>query len=140
MRDALEVERAAAGGMGATVLLAPGDAMPPEHDVVFEVSGKPDAVRAAMELARAGGRVVLVGIPDEDVTTFPAATARRKGLTIAVVRRMPDVYPRAIDLVNRGIVDLGGLVSDRFGIDRAAEAFAHAAARGGLKTVIDPGE
>lgn len=131
---------AAAGRMGATALLTPDAPRPADHDVVFEVSGQPDAVRAAMELARPGGRVVLVGIPDDDVTTFPAATARRKGLTIAIVRRMPDVYPRAIDLVARGVVDFSGLVSDRFGIDEAAQGFAHAAGRIGLKTIIDPGE
>lgn len=138
--EPLDHRRAAAGRMGATTLLTPTDPMPADHDVVFEVSGKPDAVRAAMELARPGGRVVLAGIPDDDVTTFPAATARRKGLTIAVVRRMRDVYPRAIELVELGIVDFAGLVTDRFGIDRAAEGFAHAAGRTGIKTVIDPGE
>ena len=49
------------------------------------------------------------------------------------------MYHRAIDLVERGVVDFAGLVTDRFGIDQAAAAFAHAAGRTGLKTVIDPG-
>lgn len=138
--EPLAHRREAAGRMGATSLLGPENRMPAEHDVVFEASGQPDAVRAAMELARPGGRVVLVGIPDDDVTTFPAATARRKGLTIAVVRRMRDVYPRAIALVEQGLVDVRGIVTDRFGLERAAEGFAHAASRQGLKTVIDPGQ
>lgn len=137
--EPLAHRRAAATRMGAVRVLAPGDAMPAEFDVVFEASGARDAVREAMELARGGGRVVLAGIPDDDVTAFPAATARRKGLTIAIVRRMPEVYHRAIDLVERGVVDFTGLVTDRFGIDEAAEAFTHAAGRTGLKTVIDPG-
>lgn len=134
-----EHRRVAALDQGAEHVVAPDAELEAASDVVFEVSGQPDAVRAAMDLARPGGRVVLVGIPDDDVTTFPAATARRKGLTIAVVRRMPEVYPRAIDLLARGRVDLAPLVSRRFGIDQAAEAFVYAAQRSGLKTIIDPG-
>ncbi len=137
--EPLPHRRAAASQPGVERVVAPGEPLAAETDVVFEVSGKPDAVREAMELARPGGRVVLVGIPDDDTTTFPAALARRKGLTIAVVRRMPDVYPRAIDLLARGRVDLAPLVSKRFGIDDAADAFRHAADRSGLKIIIDPG-
>ena len=137
--EPLAHRRAAASDLGAGHVVGPDADLAATSDVVFEVSGKPDAVRAAMQLARPGGRVVLVGIPDDDTTTFPAATARRKGLTIAIVRRMPEVYPRAIDLLARGRVQLAPLVSDRFGIDAAAEAFAFASGRTGLKTVIDPG-
>jgi L-iditol 2-dehydrogenase len=90
-----------------------------------------------MTLVRPGGRVVLAGIPDEDKTSFPAALARRKGLTIAMVRRMKDVYPRAIDLVARGVVELDWLVSHRSPLAEAAAAFAGAVRREGLKTVIE---
>jgi L-iditol 2-dehydrogenase len=90
-----------------------------------------------MMLARPGGRVALAGIPDEDRTTFPAALARRKGLTIAMVRRMKDVYPRAIALVARGVIELDWLVSHRSPLGDAAGAFARAARREGLKTVVD---
>jgi hypothetical protein len=70
-------------------------------------------VRTAFEPVRPGGRVVLGGIPDSDATTFRASLARRKGLTIAMVRRMNEVYPRAIDLAARGVVALDPLVSSR---------------------------
>ena len=80
---------------------------------------------------------VLAGIPDDDRTSFPAALARRKGLTIAMVRRMKDIYPRAISLVERGVVELDSLVSHRYPLAEAAAAFEVAARREGLKTVID---
>ncbi|HEX6454707.1 MAG TPA: alcohol dehydrogenase catalytic domain-containing protein, partial [Trebonia sp.] len=70
-------------------------------DVAFELAGNDDGVRIAMESVRPGGRVVLGGIPGSDTTTFRASLARRKGLTIAMVRRMNEVYPRAIDLAAR---------------------------------------
>jgi L-iditol 2-dehydrogenase len=90
-----------------------------------------------MEAARPAGRVVLVGIPDDDVTTFPASVARRKGLTILVSRRMKDgVYPRGIALVAQGIVDASGLVTDTFPLDEVEAAFTAATARSGLKVVV----
>jgi L-iditol 2-dehydrogenase len=81
---------------------------------------------------------VLAGIPGDDAISFPASIARRKGLTIALVRRMNHVYPRAISLAARGAVDLGSLVSERAGLGAAAGAFGTAARRTGLKVLIEP--
>jgi L-iditol 2-dehydrogenase len=74
-------------------------------------------------MARLGGRVVLVGIPGEDRLALKASTARRKGLTLVLSRRMKHVYPRALRLATLGRVDLRGLVSHRFPLKRAVEAF-----------------
>lgn len=109
----------------------------PGADVVLEVVGSPEAVELAVRAGRPGGRVVLVGIPDEDRTTFPASVARRKGLTLAVVRRMNDVYPRAVDLVQRGVVDVSSLVTDRFALEDVEQAFVAASGRVGIKVVVD---
>jgi L-iditol 2-dehydrogenase len=106
-------------------------------DVAFEVAGTDPAVAAAMIAARPGARVVLVGIPDEDSTTFRASLARRKGLTIAMARRMNDTYPRAIDLVRHGTIDVSSLVTDRYPLAAAPDAFAAAVARRGLKTIVE---
>jgi L-iditol 2-dehydrogenase len=106
-------------------------------DVAFEAAGGDDAVRLAMTSARPGGRVVLAGIPGSDTITFGASAARRKGLTIAMVRRMNQVYPRAISLAARGIVDLAALVTTRAGLGEVAEAFGQAARRTGLKVIIE---
>jgi len=107
-------------------------------DVAFEAAGNDDAVGLAMASVRPGGRVVLAGIPDDDVIRFGASLARRKGLTIAMVRRMNEVYPRAIGLAERGAVDLGSVVTSRFGLDDVQEAFADGARRTGLKVVVEP--
>jgi L-iditol 2-dehydrogenase len=139
--EPLAHRRAAAVSLGATAAidaLAPGEAEP-VHDLVIDASGSPGAVAAAVELARPGGTVVLAGIPDDDVTTFRASTARRKGLTIVVVRRSLPDHERAIRLVEHGHVLLAPLVSHRFALDAAPEAFEVAARRDGLKVVIEPG-
>jgi L-iditol 2-dehydrogenase len=106
-------------------------------DVAFEAAGTDQAVTAAMVAVRPGGRVVLAGIPDQDSTAFPASVARRKGLTIAMSRRMNDTYPRAIALVRRGAVDLASLVTDRYPLAAAPAAFAAASARRGVKTIVE---
>jgi L-iditol 2-dehydrogenase len=108
-------------------------------DVAFEVAGEDEAVAAAIDVVRPGGRVVLVGIPDGDRTSFPAAAARRKGLTLLLARRMKaSDLPRAIELVAGGRVDLTGLVTERHTLDDAAAAFDALLERRGLKVVVAP--
>lgn len=107
-------------------------------DVAFEIAGTDAAVQLAMDAVRPGGRVVLGGIPGQDSTTFRASAARRKGLTIAMVRRMNEVYPRAIGLAAAQRLDLAGLVSARYPLEKAAEAFGTATARTGLKVIVEP--
>ena len=97
---------------------------------IIEAAWADETVRQAAEMARLGGRVVLVGIPRADELVMKHSTARRKGLTIALSRRMKHCYPRAIRLAEQGRVDLHGLVSHRFPLKRAAEAFKLNAAYG----------
>jgi L-iditol 2-dehydrogenase len=106
-------------------------------DVVFEAAGAQGAVDAAFAAVRPGGKVILAGIPVGDRTSFPASVARRKGMTIKLVRRMKHTYPRAIDLVSNGLVDVRSLVTHRFPLDQAVEAFRTAARRDGLKVIIE---
>jgi L-iditol 2-dehydrogenase len=139
--EPLAHRRAAAGRCGADVVLSPEEAKASDlHvDVSFEVAGNDDAIATSMVLVRPGGRVVIAGIPDDDRTSFPAGLARRKGLTIAVVRRMKEAYPRAISVVERGVVELDWLITSSIPLDDVAEAFRVAARREGLKTVVQIG-
>jgi L-iditol 2-dehydrogenase len=108
-------------------------------DVAFEVAGDDDAVATAIDTLRPGGRLVLVGIPANDRTSFAASVARRKGLTISVCRRMkPKDLPRAIRLAARGRVDLATLVSERFALSEWEDAFASLSERRALKVVVEP--
>ncbi|MBV9450912.1 MAG: alcohol dehydrogenase catalytic domain-containing protein [Streptosporangiaceae bacterium] len=140
--EPLAHRREAAARMGADVVSAPvdnvGELTGYGVDVAFEAAGTDDGVRLAVDAARPGGRVVLAGIPGDDTTTFRASIARRKGLTIAMVRRMNEVYPRAISLADRGAVDLAPLVTRRAALDEIGDAFKDAAQRTGLKTVVEP--
>lgn len=105
-------------------------------DVAFEVAGEQSAVDSAFAVVKPGGCVVLAGIPDDDRTMFAASVARRKELTIKLVRRMRDTYPRAIQLVAAGQVDVRSMVTHRFPLEKADEAFAVAQRREGIKVIV----
>jgi L-iditol 2-dehydrogenase len=141
--DPLPHRRDEAARRGATLAVSPERVREHEGelqvDVAFEFAGDDAAVHQAMEVVRPGGRVVLGGIPGDDRTTFPASLARRKGLTLALVRRMKeDVYERGVRLVETGGVDVASLVTSRFPLEQAQEAFEFAVSRQGLKVVVQP--
>lgn len=147
--DRLSHRLDAARELGATDAIPAGDEGHPESrailaathgrglDVAFECAGNQDAVDAAFDAVRIGGSVILCGIPAEDRTSFIASVARRKGLTIKMVRRMKHVYPRAIELVRSGRVNVHALITHRYTLDRAAEAFAVADRRAGVKVMLE---
>lgn len=108
-------------------------------DVAFEVAGEDAAVTTAVETCRPGGKVIQIGISASGITTFPASPARRKGITIKVLRRMRYTYPRAIHLVQEGVVDIRSIVTHRFPLSDYEEAFATAASREGLKVMVELG-
>jgi L-iditol 2-dehydrogenase len=106
-------------------------------DVAIEAAWCDQSVDQAADMLLHGGRLLVVGVPEVDRLLLKHSTARRKGLTIVMVRRMKRAYPRAIRLVERGAVDLSPLVSHRFPLARAAEAFAlNADYRDGVVKVI----
>jgi L-iditol 2-dehydrogenase len=104
-------------------------------DVGIEMAGTDEAIGTAVGCARPGGRIALGGIPSDSHSSFPAAPARRKGLTFVMVRRMHETYERAIRYAGSGL-DLAALVTARFPLTESAAAFASAARREGDKTVI----
>ena len=107
-------------------------------DVAFEVAGENSAIETAIETVKPGGRVVICGIPSVNRISFNASSARRKGLSIMMVRRMKHVYPRSIKMVETGQVDVRSIVSHRFPMNKATEAFELAQKREGLKVIIIP--
>jgi len=111
-------------------------------DVAFETAWADETVGQVAEMARNGGKLIMAGIPREDVAIFPAHTVRRKGLTIKYVRRMKHTYPRAIPMVRDGLIDVASLVTHRFPLDHAADAYELAASYrdGVIKAIIEVGK
>jgi L-iditol 2-dehydrogenase len=107
---------------------------------VIEATDSSHGFEHVARCARIGGRVVIVGIPENNQYILSGAESRRKGLSIKFSRRMPDVYPRAIALAQTGRVKLSPLATHRFSLDQAPEAFEQQVARrhGIIKAIIYP--
>jgi L-iditol 2-dehydrogenase len=129
--EPLARRRQMAADMGA-IALEPGEGLEQRvadltgghgADVAIEVAGTLSGQADAARAVKRGGTLVLIGIPAEDLVQLSHHVARRKGLTIKMARRMKHTYPRAIDLVRRGMVDLSALITHRYPLEQAAEAF-----------------
>jgi L-iditol 2-dehydrogenase len=142
--DPLSHRRAMAERLGATRVGAAvediADWTEGGCSLVMEATNNPLGLRDAVRAARIGGRIVLVGIPDGDLYTFPAAEARRRALKVKFSRRMGQVYARAINLVASGRVDVATLVTHRIDLDATPGVFAALADNqpGFVKALIYP--
>ena len=109
-------------------------------DLVFECTNRAAGAPQAWGLVCIGGRVMMVGIPEEDEITLPAHPPRRKELRIQYVRRSRYAAEQAIDLVAGRRIDVARWVTHRVPLEEAAKAFemVERYADGVLKAVILP--
>ena len=110
--DALAEVLAATGGWGA--------------EVVIEASGAPQVYPGFVDFACPGGKVVLVGIPIDPVP-FDISRIQSKELDVASVFRYANIYPRAINLIASGKLDVKRLISKIYPFEQSEQAFMHAA-------------
>jgi L-iditol 2-dehydrogenase len=96
---------------------------PRGFDLVFEMAGDVDAPGWAVELAAPAGRVVLGGINPHETIRYKASTARRRGLVIANLRRSKDTTRQAVEMIERGHIEVDRLVTHRFGLAQVNDAF-----------------
>ena len=111
-------------------------------DVAFETAWADQETTAqAAQMTRRGGKLMMVGIPREDLAVFPAHSVRRKGVTIKYVRRMKHAYPRAIAMVRDGLIDLDSLITHHFDLKDAGNAYELVASykEGVIKAMIHVG-
>ena len=108
-------------------------------DVVYEAAGAAETPEQSVQICKPGGTVVLIGIPSEDETRFTASSARRKGLTLKAARRMREVYPRSIALVEAGLAELQSVVTHHFPLDQVNEAMdlLDGYGDGAIKIILD---
>jgi len=149
--DPAELKRKTSEQLGATDLIDPTDADPVAAvreltagrgaDYAFEVIGRPETVQQAYAMARRGGTAIVVGMPraDSEVTLpgFPLFYDEKRLLGCmygsAQVRRD---FPRFIELVETGRLDIGSMVSRRIGLDDVNDAFRAMEAGEVIRSVI----
>ncbi len=112
---------------------------PEGADVVFECAGRQQTIDQAMEILKPGGRLMLIGIPEEDKIHLDIHKMRRKEITIVNVRRQNDCTQKAIDLISKGLVNADFMLTHSFKPEQAADAFEMVAGYrdGVIKAVIE---
>jgi L-iditol 2-dehydrogenase len=108
-------------------------------DIVLECSGAPVAVDQAIRMARRAGRVVLVGFFEEPVLA-DLNQAVMNGLTISTTRgEGADSLRRATALADRGRLNTGALITQRFKLEDIQLAFDTYADRdqNAIKVMLD---
>lgn len=94
-------------------------------DLVIETAGTEITARQAIQIAKKGSNIVLVGYSKSGEMTLPMSLALDKELTFKTVFRYRHIYPMAIDAVASGKVNLKGIVTDIFPLDEVQKAMDH---------------
>lgn len=93
-----------------------------EMDLVIETAGTEITTRQAIQIAKKGSNIVLVGYSKTGEMTLPMSLVLDKELTFKTVFRYRHIYPMAIEAVAAGKVNLKGIVTDIFTLDEAQKA------------------
>ncbi|HKI92202.1 MAG TPA: L-threonine 3-dehydrogenase [Gaiellaceae bacterium] len=112
-----------------------------EHpDVVFEMSGAPEAIADAFRVVRNGGRVILFGIPARPVELDVAEALIFKNLEVSAVngREVFGSWYRTRWLLEHGVVDLRPLITEQLDLADFERAFALLESGEACKIVLHP--
>ena len=147
LSDPIEERRGFAKRLGANIVIDPAKEALRERvmaltndrgaDVVAEAVGKPDLVAEAMTLVKPGGVLQLVGVsPKGSEIPLSLWDVHYREIKIVGAFGRGTAFPRALKLMPT--LRAGRLITARFPLERIGEAFAHATAGRGAKTVITP--
>ncbi|KAL8950420.1 MAG: hypothetical protein Q9222_003535, partial [Ikaeria aurantiellina] len=105
--------------------------------VALECTGVESSVANAIYSVKFGGKVFVIGVGKPDMTV-PFMRLSTQEIDLQFQYRYCNTWPRAIRLVQDGVVDLGKLVTHRFDIEEAVKAFETAGdvKSGAIKVMI----
>jgi L-iditol 2-dehydrogenase len=98
-------------------------------EAVFEVSGDQEAINQAVELVKPGGKIIQVGIPVTETISYRITRLRRKEITLINARRQNRCLEKALKLIQQKKIDVSWLLTHRFKLEDAQQAFTTAADR-----------
>lgn len=123
--DPVEFVRDLTGGYGA--------------DVCIEASGGVEGPQQALEMVRKMGTLVAFSSIKDKVSVNWNLLGDQKELTVRGSHLGPHCYPKAIEAVAEGHIDVASLVTGRYSLDKFADAFTAAQTGEGIKTMVVPG-
>lgn len=111
-------------------------------DVVFEMSGSPQAITSAFQIVRNGGRVILFGIPSRPVEIDVAESLIFKNLNVLAVngRKIFETWYKTRWMLESGVVDLRPLITHRYPLEWIDRGLQQIEAGEACKIVLCPGD
>ncbi|MCP1306325.1 alcohol dehydrogenase catalytic domain-containing protein [Paenibacillus tyrfis] len=106
-------------------------------DLVIDAVGLSETVQAAVRYAKIGGRIILYGFKDSETRAFPHREIILKNLTIYGRTNAPSVWPRAIEAVSRGYIEMESLVGQVLKPEQVKAFLEEGRSSCAIKTVID---
>ncbi|KAI3340668.1 GroES-like protein [Ustulina deusta] len=97
-----------------------------EPAVSMECTGVESSIASAIWATKFGGRVFVIGVGKNELN-FPFMRCSTREIDLVFQYRYSNTWPRAIRLLENGIIDLSKLVTHRFKLEDALEAFKVAA-------------
>jgi L-idonate 5-dehydrogenase len=108
--------------------LAPFTAGKGQIDVQFECSGAPAALASGVAALRPKGTLVQIGMGGDMTIPMQAITA--KELNLRGSFRFHSEFATAVAMMQKGLIDVTPLITHKFGLDDAIDAFEMAKDRG----------
>ena len=93
--------------------------------LVFEATGVPAVIRSAVDVVASAGRVVIIGLSNQEVS-LPVIEFTRKELTILGSRNNAGIFGDAVALVRRNRDRVGLLITHRFPLEQTQQALEFA--------------
>ncbi len=94
-------------------------------DVLLEMSGAPSAIREGLQLLKAGGHAVLLGLPSKAFELDLGNLVIMKGITVHGIagRKLWETWYEIRGLLRSGAVNLEPLITHRFKLEQYERAF-----------------
>jgi L-iditol 2-dehydrogenase len=93
-----------------------------EPALTMECTGVESSISTAIWATKFGGKVFIIGVGKNEIN-IPFMRASVREVDIQLQYRYCNTWPRAIRLVESGIIDLSRLVTHRFTLEEALQAF-----------------
>ncbi len=105
---------------------------------MFEVIGRPETIETAFECVRPGGRLVVVGYTDQQVSLSAGKIMFREIEVVGSLGCRPVDYPRIIRMCAEGKLDVSKLVTHRFPLEKISDAFEVMKNGESLRSIVIP--
>ncbi|KAF2090982.1 GroES-like protein [Saccharata proteae CBS 121410] len=97
-----------------------------EPALTMECTGVESSIAGAIQASKFGGKVFIIGVGKSEIK-IPFMRLSTREVDLQFQYRYANTWPRAMRLVTGGVIDMKKLVTHRYDLEKAVEAFKTAA-------------